>query len=172
MGLLAILRSFSRRDVDDASGLGEAVVDLGGEELRTAQHFTPAGIDARPRPGDYVAGVEVGRQVVLLGHADPSGGIAGAGEVRVYARNGDGAGVAAVHVKADGSVLITNEEGGSIEMATNGDVTINGVLIDTDGNVVAPGEVTAKDGPGTSVGLSTHLHGTAMGPSDAPTPGT
>lgn len=50
-------------------------------------------------------------------------------------------------------------------------INLNGVTIDADGNLEAPGEVKAMSvGPG--VRLSTHVHPTAMGPTSAPTPGT
>lgn len=171
MGLLGILRRFARASVDDAEDHGEATVDVGGGDNRTAQHFADPGVDARPLPGDFVAMLERRREVAAVGYLDPAGGVAGAGEIRIYARDGDGA-IVWVHLKSDGELHIENREGGVIEMAPDGDVTINGVVIDTDGNVVAPGEVTAMDGPGTSVGLSTHQHNTAMGPTDPPTGGT
>jgi hypothetical protein len=82
-----------------------------------------------------------------------------------------GASAAYVHLKPDGSLSING--GGLIEMDSGGDVTINGVTITAAGDVSAPGEVTAQDGsPATSVGLSTHLHPTAVGPTSPPTPGT
>jgi phage gp45-like len=73
---------------------------------------------------------------------------------------------------ADSSITLKNDEG-SFQMAQNGNVTINGVVIDVDGNVTAPAEITAMAAsPATSVTLSQHLHVTGTGPSLAPTPGT
>lgn len=50
-------------------------------------------------------------------------------------------------------------------------VSINGVVIDPQGNVYAPGEITAK-ATTSPVNLSTHVHPTGVGPTSAPTPGT
>ena len=74
-------------------------------------------------------------------------------------------------MKGDGTIWIANANGGVIEMASSGDVSINGVVIDLSGNVIAPGEVTAMDGP-ASVSLSTHTHPDAMGGTGAPVPGS
>lgn len=78
-----------------------------------------------------------------------------------------------------------NPNGITIQSVT-GPVTINGVTIDTSGNVVSPGDITgdgtvtgktqviAKTG-GSAVHLSTHTHGgvqTGAGISGVPTPGS
>ena len=73
-------------------------------------------------------------------------------------------------LKGDGSLVIENGAG-KLELAPNGDVTINGVVIDTNGNVAAPGDVTAM-AAGPSVHLSSHVHPTGVGPSSPPTPGS
>lgn len=171
MGLLGRILSYARATVDEAEDVGEATVDIGGGDNRTAQHFTNPGVDSRPLAEDTAAMLERRRELAIVGTLDPAGGVAGAGEIRIYARDGDGP-IVFVHLKSDGALTIENRDGGAFEMAADGNVTINGVLIDTDGNVSAPGEVTAMDGPGTAVGLSTHMHNTAMGPTDPPTAGT
>lgn len=172
MGLIGTLLRFVRGTVDDAE-VSEATIDPGGDANLTAQHFGAPGDDSHPLAGDYVAVAESPGtgNVHVTGYLDPANaGQAAAGEKRLYSRDGDGAPIAVIWLKADGTIEIRNDNG-SIELAAGGDVMINGVVIDTSGNVTAPGEVTAKDGP-NSVGLSTHLHATAMGPSDPPTPGT
>lgn len=173
MGLIAKLLSFARTTTDEDAHVSDVKVDPGGGANVTAQHFGPPGDDAVPLPDDFVACVPSGGSgtEAAVGYIDPKNEPqAAAGEKRVYSRDSNGDVKAVVWLKNDGSLVIENGSG-TIEMAAGGDVTINGVTIDTNGNVIAPGEVTAMDGP-ASVKLSTHQHPTAMGPSGSPTPGT
>lgn len=160
-------------DEDGTRGL-DVVVDPDGQPV-TAPHFADPGDDSVPLPGDYAAlelsagsGAEQ-----IAGYADVrSTPKAAAGEKRIYARNAAGTTVVEVWLKADSTIVIANASG-SYEMAANGDVTINGVVITAAGEITAPGEITAMAAsPATSVGLSTHLHGSGTGPTTAPTPGT
>lgn len=68
--------------------------------------------------------------------------------------------VCRVWTKNDGKVMITNESG-LFEMAPNGNVTINGVTIDTEGRITAA-EVTAG-----GVALSAHVHAYVDSPAGA-----
>jgi hypothetical protein len=92
------------------------------------------------------------------------------------ARAADGTPVVEMWLKADGTFVISGllPAGGKIELdPLTGTLDLNGLKIDTSGNLTTPGEITAKDAtPATSVTLSRHLHGTAVGPTSAPTPGT
>lgn len=172
MGLIAKLLSFTRTKVDGAH-VSDVKIDPGGGANITAQHFGCPGDDSAPLPNDFVAttGAPGSGTEQVTGYIDPKNEPkAAAGEKRIYSRDSDGAVVAVVWLKNDGTVVIENGNG-SIEMASGGDVTINGVTIDTGGNVSAPGEVTAMD-ESAPVKLSTHKHPTAMGPSGSPTPGT
>lgn len=60
--------------------------------------------------------------------------------------------------------LVVGSTGGAGTMLVEGNLEVTG-------DIECTGEVTAKLGA-SSVGLSTHTHLTAMGPSGAPTPGT
>lgn len=153
---------------------GDQTGDDAHEEVEECEVFGHAAIDWRPADPDGDDACEL----VIWRRGDELVAIGGSkdrryqrdvqvGEVAIHAF-GDNAAI--VLLKPNGDVTVSNANG-SIELASGGDVTINGVVIDTSGNITAPGEVTAMDGP-ASVGLSTHMHGTAMGPSDAPTPGT
>lgn len=172
MGLIARLLSFTRTKVDGAH-VNDVKVDPGGGANVTAQHFGCPGDDSVPLPDDFVATTSApgsGTELVI-GYIDPKNEPkAEAGEKRIYSRDSDGAVIAVVWLKNDGTIVVANGSG-SIEMAPGGDVTINGVKIDTSGNVSAPGEVTAM-AQAAPVNLSTHQHPTAMGPSGSPTPGT
>lgn len=72
-----------------------------------------------------------------------------------------------IHFKDDG-VDIMDKNKNTISTSKDG-ISLNGVVIDKDGNIKAPGEVTAKvKAKGGSVTMSEHRHpGT-----DKPTPGT
>lgn len=161
---------------DDEAGKGlDVKCDPGGGDNVTAPHFADPGDDSRPLPGDYAAledSAGSGAEQVT-GYADVrNAGKAAAGEKRIYARDASGALKIELWLKGDGRLVITNSSG-TVEMAANGDVTINGVVIDADGNITAPGEVTAMAAvPAESVTLSQHIHGTGAGPSDPPTPGS
>lgn len=172
----------STRRTNDETGHGVDVkVDPGGGALSTVPHFADPGDDSLPLPGDFAAledSAGSGAEQVT-GYADVANvGKAVPGEKRTYGRDSNKTPVCEVWLKGDGTIVIANDSG-SFEMAPNGAVTINGVVIDADGNISAPGEVTA-DGevtamaasPATSVTLSHHIHPTGVGPSSPATPGT
>lgn len=93
------------RTQDDDAEIAEARCDLGGGDVVTSVDYQPSGHDSQPLPGDYlllVPGPETGSWVVA-GWIDPNNaGVAKAGEVRLYARDGDGEVVGELHVTADG----------------------------------------------------------------------
>lgn len=175
MGLISTLLDFVRTTIDD-NHLSDVTIDPGGGPNQTANHYACAGDDSHPLPGDFVAttGSPGSGNEHVTGYVDPvNEPKAQRGEKRIYSRReSDGVLVAEIWLKNDGSLVIENENG-RLELAAGGTFDLNGVTIDTSGNISAPGEVTAMDAtPATSVKLSTHLHPTAMGPSGAPTPGT
>lgn len=68
-------------------------------------------------------------------------------------------------------VMFTDD--GVVIQSGSGKVTINGVTIDTSGNILTPGGVTAGAGGGDSVTLQHHKHPTAaVGAPSEPTAGT
>lgn len=149
--------------------------DPGGEATFTAEHFAPPGIDSQPVDGDFFAthsGPGTGDEIVS-GYHDPkeANRKAGAGETRTYARDSEGTVVCEVWCKADGTISIASIKSGST-------IDLNGFVIDQDGNTSTPGtmtsdgEITTNANPLGSVGLSTHDHNSAMGPTSPPTPGT
>jgi len=170
MSRVAAVLSSERVTDDDGHGV-DVKCDPGGNPI-TAPHFADAGDDSQPLPGDFVA----------LGDSSGSGGehVSGfadvrnegkakPGEKRIYARDASGAVKIELWLRGDGSLVIDNGSG-QVELAKSGDVTINGVVIDASGNVKAPGEVTAM-ASAVPVKLSTHFHGTGVGPSSPPQPG-
>lgn len=176
MGRVAEVQSFSRTTDEDGAHVSDVQVDPGGGANVTCAHFACAGDDSFPLPGDFVATMpSAGKGAEqVVGYLDPKNEPqAEKGEKRIYSRDpNDGAPVAHVWLKKDGTIVIENGNG-SFEMAPGGDVTINGVTIDTNGNVTAPGEVSAMAlTPATAVSLSTHVHTAPGGATSAPTPGT
>ncbi len=169
----AVVVRTERVNGEDGHGL-DVVVDPNGEPITTS-HYAPPGVDAVPLPGDFASlseGSGSGAENAV-GYADVgNAGTAAAGEIRLYARNAAGTLKVELWLKGNGSLVIDNGSG-SVELEAGGDVVINGVRITAAGAIEAPGEVTAMaTTPATAVKLSTHLHATAVGPTQPPTPGT
>jgi hypothetical protein len=170
-GRLGTVVAVERVDVDGVPTV-QVQVDLGDEEIVTAEHLGAPGEDALPLVGDeaMVQECEGAGATFCTGYADPkNAGGAQEGEHRRYARDDQGTLVCEVWLKRDGTIALRSVAAGS-------KVDLNGVLIDQQGNLTAPGEITAMagtpDAPLPGVKLSTHLHGTGVGPTTAPTPGT
>jgi len=150
-----------------------AKMDYGGGDVRIADHFGSPGEDCQPLPGEFGAAVELVQtgKTAVVGYLDQENeSKALPGERRVYARNDDGEIVCTMWMHNDGVVDITNNNG-SFQMTANGDVNINGVTIDTNGNISTIGSLSAVGvtDSTTSVTLGTHIH---AGIGTPPTPGT
>lgn len=149
--------------------------DPGGLATFTAEHFSPPGIDSQPVKGDFFAthdGPGTGDEIVSGYHdPKPTNRKAEDGEIRTYARDGEGVVVCEVWCKKSGEICITSIKAGST-------INLNGFIIDQDGNTSTPGtmtsdgEITTNANVAGSVSLSTHEHNTAMGPTTPPTPNT
>ncbi len=171
MGRIARVLSFVR-DVANGANVSRVTVNPGGGANITADHLSPAGDDSRPLADDYcitVGTMRTGGAAVVgyIDHANP--GQAGPGEKRIYARDDSGAIVCELWIKADGSATLLNDKGsialagdGSVEMkngagsmalATSGEFDLNGVIIDSSGNITLPGMI--KSG---AADLAIHTH--------------
>lgn len=82
------------------------------------------------------------------------------------------------HGEAKPTTTVTVDKDGRIRIETGADVSVKAGKLELDGDltvtgkVEAEGEITAMSGnPATRVSLSTHIHATAAGPTDKPTPG-
>ena len=125
MGVIAIVQSFVRVVRNEAK-ISDVQVDPGGGANITAEHFSAPGDDSHPMPGDYVAISKVGGtgRTVATGYLDPlNDPVAAVGEKRSYSRDGDGAIVAEVWLKADGEITILNANG-QITLKPDGSVLI------------------------------------------------
>lgn len=155
----------------------DVTVDLSGDGIgdKTAEHYTPPGVDALPLPGDEVIVEEADGQGhgTACGYQDPKNqGKAAPGEIRLYARSPDGSWVAEVWLRSDGSVTIRNSSAKMVLLADGSlDYNDGAFRCDVDGNGKFKGEVTAKADSPAAVVLTTHVHPTAMGPSGPPKPG-
>lgn len=160
---------------------GVSVTDVkmnpGGGPNVTAEHFQPAGDDSAALPGDFgfaAPGPQAGRFAVL-GYVDAlNAPMAAPGEKRTYSRRPDGAAVAQIWLKGDGTILIENANGsfeirpdgsqrgenaaGYYELQAGGTFVANGARLTPDGDVVT------SDG----VSLRNHPH-VPMGPTPIPT---
>lgn len=124
----------------------------GNENNVTARHFTAAGDDSHPLPGDYCAlssASGTGRQTAV-GYMDKvNPPKAAPGEKRIYARDESGAVVCEMWLKNSGEINISTESSGA-------DVVINGVRIPADGSdVILPN--------GRSIMLHQHPQGNDSG---------
>lgn len=151
---------------------GNVKVDVGGGDDLIADSFADGGDDSPPLAGDVAAlndGPETGTQQTT-GFDDDLAGVAAPGEKRVYGRTPEGLLAAEIWLKGDGTVVVRSAlaaAGGVLEIAPSGVVTVNDLV-----TISVAGEVTAKDQPSTSVGLTTHSHPTGVGPTGKPIPGT
>lgn len=163
MGLMSRILGFERVD-RNGSKVGEIKVDTGGEVNIITDNFLPAGDDSRPLTTDYayVASVPATGRGVITGFVDPiNEGKSKEGEKRIYARDpSDGSIVNEIWLKNDGSVLCSNDNG-TFELEAGGDILLNGVRIDPDGNITVPGSGSVNS-PSIVVDgkeLKNHTHG-------------
>ena len=170
MGLVALIKSFRHTTRKDAKI--STVKSDDANFIETADHFSSPGDDSFPLEGDYVIAVDIKGtgQKAAVGYADIKNDKKSiAGEKRFYGRNTDGDEVNEIYLKQDGSVLIQNDNG-SIEIESGGNIIINGVTIDTDGNIGTAGSLTAASAVIDSKELKDHTHsGVTTGPSNTGT---
>lgn len=194
MGLISKLLSYTRIGDRNGAKVSDVKHDPGGGANQTGEHFQAANEDSVPLPGDYILTVNVQRTggQVVVGFIDPNQQqTAAPGEHRQYARNASGEQVVQLHLKADGSAVLSNENA-SIELKPTGEVNtqnasgfyklqddgtvdINGFTIAPDGSAESPVSVTAPTVAGstsvTAAGkeLAGHDHAINSG-SSAPGP--
>ncbi len=154
-------------------------IDIGGGNNSTAQIFTPVGDDSQPLLTDLAISISVpqsGRRIVVAWVDQKNPNISEPGARRSYSRDPDSGDIVAEiilgndgtitmknekvtqTIAADGSASLTNKDG-SFAMEAGGNVVINGVTIDTDGNIDSPATVTAAtDVVGGGVSLKDHTH--------------
>jgi hypothetical protein len=126
MGRIAFVVSFERNN-EDGENIADVKVDVGGGDVLLVEHFTPPGYDGVPLDGDYVATTSFpgGGEEVAVAYVDADNEpVAGAGEVRLYARDSTAAVVAHVYVKADGSIEISNDSG-TMTLGADGKFNVN-----------------------------------------------
>lgn len=163
MGMIGTLLSFVRtvRAHDDDAKIADVAIDPGGGPNVTAEHYSNAGDDGRPLPGDYVAtisGTGSGNEIAV-GYLDAANaGEAAAGEKRIYSRReSDGAVMAVVWLKSDGTV----ELGAS---ATEFVAVARLVLEEL--------QAVKADIAGVKTAVETHIHVTTATEGSGPTLGT
>ena len=193
MGRIGKILSFVRT-LRNGSKVTDVKLDIGGGDNVLAENFSTAGDDSFPLDTDYVLTAEIprsgGRSVI--GYLDPiNEPKAEKGDKRIIGRDpATGLAVVEVWLKSSGSTLISNGKGsftlesdgsikgfnenGSFELESGGNFTINGVVIDADGNITSPAKITAPDGDFSSLlaaskELAGHDHAINSG-SSAPGP--
>ncbi len=125
-GVIATVLSTERKKRNGAQ-VTDVKSDSGGEHILTPEHFSPAGDDSLPLPGDSLGGIPVqgsGRSIVS-GYVDPiNPGVAKPGEVRRYSRDDEGTVQATFHLRKDGSVEVQSVVGfASMVLGKDGSIT-------------------------------------------------
>ena len=119
---------------------------LGGGETVVTEHFQPPGEDSAGLPGDWTLHIRVPRSggyatVGVVTGLEPK---AGPGEVRRYARDGEGAEVVSFWLKSDGSAIMENSNG-ALSLKPEGEIDANGARITPDGDVVTSDGVSLRN---------------------------
>ena len=138
-------------------------VDPGGGALVDSDQANPPGDDSPPLPGDYGVAVHICKTqgtIVTVGYVDTvNEGQAEPGEKRLYSRDEEGAPIAVIWLKNDGTISVTNQAG-SLEMQPSGTIIANGVEIDTSGNITTSGTIIGGQvQTSAGINLDTHTHG-------------
>ena len=176
MGRIAKILSFVRV-IRNGANVSDIKTDPGGGANVTVEHFAPLGDDSHPLNTDYVATMDISRTGggVAVGFVDPlNAPKASPGDKRIYGRDADtGAVVVEIWLKNDGTAIVSNDNGsvvlspggsikgdngsGSFELAEGGDFLVNGVTIDTGGNISAT-SVAATSVAVAGKEMSGHTH--------------
>jgi hypothetical protein len=158
MGLIAKVLSFARVTRHSAK-FTEVKADPGAGAIVVAEQFAPSGDDSPPLVYDYMVIVPTtgsGRGAVV-GYIDTENeGEAAAGERRMYSRDSGGNIKSVLWLKADGSVTVSNDTG-SFELQAGGDIVLNGVTINTSGEINAS-KVSAPSVEAGGKELAGHTH--------------
>lgn len=194
MGGIGKLLSFFRT-IRNGAKVSDVKIDRGGGANITCEHFAAAGDDSFPLTTDYPITTDLprGGGEAVVGYLDPlNTPKAQEGDRRIYGRDsGTGAEIVEVWLKNDGTALMSNAAGsfvlrpdgsiegsngnGSFELESGGDFLVNGVIIDTAGNITSPATITGPNLVGSTsvkaVGkeLGGHDHAILSG-SSAPGP--
>ena len=171
MGRIVKVLSFIRV-LRNGAKVSDAKVDTGGGANITAEHYASAGDDAHPLPDDYAITDDVqqtGKEAVV-GYLDIlNDQKAQPGDKRIYARDADtGAMIVELWLKNDGSTVLSNTNGWFTLLA-NGDFLINGVNIDTTGQITTPTAIVSPSAVINGKELDGHDHPITSG-SSAPGP--
>ena len=140
MGRIVIIKDFARALRENGARVSDVIVDPGGGNNITGEHFSSAGDDTFPLTTDYAFAANNQRKggSSIVGYIDPINiPKALSGEKRIYARDSNGDAICEIWLKADGSILISNDNGNA-ELKADGKFFINGkefgVHIHTQGN--------------------------------------
>lgn len=121
MGLIAKVLSWTPKLFS-----GDIEADPGGGAAVRSQLSSPSGVDAPPMEGDYSVLVPIqgtGRTVTVGNFDAKNESLAKPGEHRIYARDGEGAPVVSLHLKNDGSAVMSNSKG-SATLGEDGSITL------------------------------------------------
>ena len=162
MGLIArVLQAF--RGERNELTVQRTKIDTGGGAVIQCDNYLSPGDDSVSVDGDYAYAAKIDHTAnahCMVGFVDPKNAAqALPGEKRLYSRDGDGLVALTLWMKRDGQCHIYNDNG-YFRLDPDGKVLVNGVEIDTDGNIATNGKITANEIETTAgIDLGTHIHG-------------
>lgn len=175
-GIIGRVLSSVRTQFKNAA-IREVKIDPGGGANLSVPQYAAPGDDAVPLPGDYITAVRTPRSgsVAAVGfldpveRPDPDADTWGPGGRRIYSRDATGAITGQVQLYPNGAILIARGTGqtifidgsGNMEALTDaGTVTINGVVIDSSGNVALPSgaSLSSESVVADGVEVAGHIH--------------
>lgn len=110
-----------------------AQIEGGESDPADADHFSSAGDDSPPLPGDWALLVDLEsepaeEQFAVAGYSDDTEKKAAPGERRLYARNPAGEVVSEVFLTGDGTMTLTNTAA-TVTVAPDGAITLSGTSV-------------------------------------------
>lgn len=131
-GFVCKVLSFFNTD-KNGDRVSEVTVDPGGGANISGDNFTPIGEDSQPLTGDFAVIIPISGTGVdaIVGYMDRDNDQKSrAGEKRIYARDGGGVSVVELHLKNDGSAVLSNDNN-SVTLKVNGDIELGKSSLDS-----------------------------------------
>jgi hypothetical protein len=141
MGRIVIIKNFARALREGGERVSDVIVDPGGGANITVQHYADPGDDSHPVMSDrgVIVGTPGKGRARIVGYADlintPKALV---GDKRIYSRDSNGASIAEIWLKNDGSIVVSNTNG-NFELKNDGSIDINGDVVIT-GNLSVAGK--------------------------------
>lgn len=150
----------------------ESKIEAKKNDPRYALRLSAVGEEAKPLPGDFCLSLDleqIGR-VICMGFIDPENSdLTEDGEKLIYSRDQDGAIVAKIHLKKDGTIQVDTDKdlvanvGGRTTLESVGDVDLTAPNVNIIGNLNVSKKIVAEEdilsnNAAAAVSLTNHFH--------------